>query len=94
MNVHILASALLTPETRLWTHDKRLAHIAGELMFAYEHTLSAYRAPGHSGRLVTELPDCATLPVDIAEHSRGEVALGDVGNRPGEGVGPVEGPLE
>lgn len=40
VDVHILASTLLTPETRLWTHDKRLAHIAGELLVAYQPTPS------------------------------------------------------
>ncbi len=38
VDVHILASTLLTPETRLWTHDKRLARIAGELLVAYQPT--------------------------------------------------------
>jgi predicted nucleic acid-binding protein len=31
IDVHLLASAALTPSTRLWTRDKRLARIASEL---------------------------------------------------------------
>ena len=38
VDMHILASTLLTPETRLWTHDKSLAYIAGELLVAYQLT--------------------------------------------------------
>jgi predicted nucleic acid-binding protein len=34
VDVHLLAAAMLTPETLLWTHDKRLARIAGELSIA------------------------------------------------------------
>ncbi len=35
-DAHLLASALLTVETRLWTRDKRLAKVATELGVAYE----------------------------------------------------------
>ena len=35
VDVHLLASTMLTPETRLWTHDKHLANAAGELSIAY-----------------------------------------------------------
>jgi predicted nucleic acid-binding protein len=31
MDAHLLASVLLTPETRLWTRDKRLREIARQL---------------------------------------------------------------
>jgi predicted nucleic acid-binding protein len=31
MDVHLLASVLLTPETRLWTRDKRLREVAKQL---------------------------------------------------------------
>jgi predicted nucleic acid-binding protein len=32
VDAHLLAAALLTPSTRLWTRDKRLARIAAELV--------------------------------------------------------------
>jgi predicted nucleic acid-binding protein len=32
VDAHLLAAALLTPSTTLWTRDKRLARIAAELM--------------------------------------------------------------
>ncbi|MGM0633401.1 MAG: type II toxin-antitoxin system VapC family toxin [Pseudomonadota bacterium] len=35
IDVHLLASVLLTPECKLWTRDKRLAEIATELGAAY-----------------------------------------------------------
>lgn len=35
VDVHLLAAAMLTPETLLWTHDKRLANVASELSIAY-----------------------------------------------------------
>jgi hypothetical protein len=35
VDVHLLASTLLTPETQLWTHDKRLERAAGDLSIAY-----------------------------------------------------------
>jgi predicted nucleic acid-binding protein len=31
LDVHLLASVLLTPETRLWTRDKRLREVAKQL---------------------------------------------------------------
>ena len=31
IDAHLLAAAVLTPWTRLWTHDKRLARLATEL---------------------------------------------------------------
>ncbi|HEY4216237.1 MAG TPA: type II toxin-antitoxin system VapC family toxin [Gemmatimonadaceae bacterium] len=30
VDAHLLAAAMLTPWTRLWTHDKRLARLAAE----------------------------------------------------------------
>jgi predicted nucleic acid-binding protein len=36
IDVHLLASVLLTDEPALWTRDKRLAAIAGELSVLYE----------------------------------------------------------
>jgi len=36
IDMHLLASALLTPDTRLWTHDKRLGRLAKELSIRYE----------------------------------------------------------
>ena len=38
VDVHLLASTLVTPETRLWTHDKRLERAAGDLSIAYRPT--------------------------------------------------------
>ena len=35
VDAHLLAAVLLTPPTRLWTRDKRLAAIADELGLAY-----------------------------------------------------------
>ena len=32
VDAHLLASTALTPEARLWTHDKRLAQVAAELV--------------------------------------------------------------
>ena len=34
VDVHLVASSLLEPELRLWTRDRRLAEVAGELGFA------------------------------------------------------------
>ncbi len=31
VDAHLLASTMLTPEARLWSHDKRLANVAGAL---------------------------------------------------------------
>lgn len=36
IDVHLLASTLLTPHTRLWTHDKRLGQVAKDLSIRYE----------------------------------------------------------
>jgi predicted nucleic acid-binding protein len=36
IDVHLLASALLDDQPRLWTRDKRLAAVAGELSVLYE----------------------------------------------------------
>ncbi|TVQ23612.1 MAG: type II toxin-antitoxin system VapC family toxin [Spirochaetaceae bacterium] len=36
IDMHLLASSLITPDTKLWTHDKRLNHIADELGVSYE----------------------------------------------------------
>lgn len=35
VDVHLLAAVLLTPETLLWTHDKRLSMVTDELAIAY-----------------------------------------------------------
>jgi hypothetical protein len=35
VDVHLLASARLTPETRLWTRDRRLARVAARLGLAW-----------------------------------------------------------
>jgi len=35
VDAHFLASCLLTRETQLWTHDKRLANIAQQLGISY-----------------------------------------------------------
>ena len=35
IDAHLLASTLITPDTQLWTADKRLQKIAGELEIAY-----------------------------------------------------------
>lgn len=35
VDVHLLASTLLTPEARLWTQDRRLAETAGRLGIGY-----------------------------------------------------------
>ena len=35
IDLHLLASTLLTPETRLWTLDRRLARLAHEFAVAY-----------------------------------------------------------
>ena len=35
IDVHLLASAALTEAGRLWTRDRRLAAVAGELELAY-----------------------------------------------------------
>jgi predicted nucleic acid-binding protein len=35
VDAHLLASARLTPETRIWTKDKRLATVATELSLAW-----------------------------------------------------------
>lgn len=35
IDAHLLASTLITPDTQLWTADKRLQKIAGELGIAY-----------------------------------------------------------
>ena len=37
VDAHLLAAALLTPETRLWTRDRRLRALAGRLGVAAEH---------------------------------------------------------
>jgi predicted nucleic acid-binding protein len=36
VDVHLLASTLLTPDASLWTYDKRLATVASRLDFAAE----------------------------------------------------------
>ena len=36
IDVHLLASTLLTPSARLWTKDRRLASLASQLKVAYE----------------------------------------------------------
>jgi hypothetical protein len=36
IDVHLLASVLLTPETRLWTEDRRLDEVATSLGVAYQ----------------------------------------------------------
>lgn len=36
VDLHLLASALMTPHTRLWTRDRRLAAVAAALGIAYE----------------------------------------------------------
>ena len=36
VDVHLLASVALATGTKLWTRDKRLAHIAVELQYAWE----------------------------------------------------------
>lgn len=38
VDVHLLASCLLTSETQLWTRDKRLASVAQTLGLAYVET--------------------------------------------------------
>ena len=38
IDAHLLASTLITPDTQLWTADKRLQKIAGELGIAYSTT--------------------------------------------------------
>ena len=38
IDAHLLASVVLGMGTKLWTYDKRLAHIAVELRFAWEET--------------------------------------------------------
>ena len=43
IDVHLLASTLITPGTRLWTHDKSLAQAANALSIAYTPT------PGEEG---------------------------------------------
>lgn len=35
VDVHLLASTQLTPDTRLWTRDKRLANIAQSLNIGF-----------------------------------------------------------
>ena len=35
IDAHLLASTLISPDTRLWTADKRLQEIAGEFGIAY-----------------------------------------------------------
>lgn len=39
IDLHLLASALMTPRTRLWTRDRRLAAIAGTFGVAHEEGL-------------------------------------------------------
>ena len=40
VDMHLVASTLITHEARLWTHDKRLNRIADELDIAYPPTTS------------------------------------------------------
>lgn len=35
VDVHILASVILTPEARLWTRDRRLREVAGGMSLSY-----------------------------------------------------------
>ncbi len=36
VDLHLLASAMMTPHTLLWTRDRRLAAVTGELGLTYE----------------------------------------------------------
>jgi predicted nucleic acid-binding protein len=38
IDVHLLAAAVLSGDTRLWTRDKRLADAAKELGISFEET--------------------------------------------------------
>ena len=37
VDVHLLAAALLAPPVQLWTRDRRLSDVAGDLRLAYEN---------------------------------------------------------
>ncbi len=39
IDIHLLASVLITPDTQLWTHDKRLNRIADELDVSYDENI-------------------------------------------------------
>jgi predicted nucleic acid-binding protein len=39
VDIHLLASALISPQTLLWTRDKRLADVAKRLLIAYDPSL-------------------------------------------------------
>lgn len=40
VDLHLVASAMMTPHTRLWTRDRRLAALATDLGVAYDESTS------------------------------------------------------